>query len=376
MKLTILLRPQDDLVKLAKANVQEVLIGTKNLSRFGSFSNEEALAACAQAKKLGLNTVLLADALVSEREFKTFTDELISLADNFDAIRALDPGVMQFLFEHTQKPLHFVADTGNHNVVGLKRWESYFGARLTRLVLSIELSRESLTNIISTLKTPCELLVLGRILLFHSPRALLAPLAGPVADSAWLEAIGASEESPHKGFPLIENKQGTFMFLPKDFCLAEQVPELKEMGLGFIRFDPSHCDQDLAAAIAGMLTSEAPEEAKSAWPNNVIRGFYGVNKSDVLFKKLKNPLRAKANALAEVLDARKGEPVTVRVFHGAKLEVGMELQMITPEGKQKEFSIKWMRDLSDQEISHANEDMVVILPPLGSACCKALIFSC
>src|SRR5690606_27249455 len=124
------------------------------------------------------------------------------------AIRALDPGIMQFLFEATDKPLHFVADTGNHNLIGLKRWESYFDNRLERLVLSIELSRESLKTIIPSLKTPCELLVLGRILLFHSPRALLAPLAGPVADPAWLEAVGASEESPHKGFPLIENKQG------------------------------------------------------------------------------------------------------------------------------------------------------------------------
>src|SRR5690606_4501254 len=123
------------------------------------------------------------------------------------------------------------------------------GARLTRLVLSIELSKESLKNIVPALKTPCELLVLGRILLFHSPRALLAPLAGPVADPAWLEAVGASEESPHKGFPLLENKHGTFMFLPKDFCLAEQLPELKELGLEYMRFDPANCEQSLTSRL-------------------------------------------------------------------------------------------------------------------------------
>src|SRR5690606_27239421 len=120
------------------------------------------------------------------------------------------------------------------------------------------------------------------------------------------------------------------------------------------------------------LVSETPSLAKELWPNNVIRGFYGVNKSDVLFKKLKNPLRAKGNAIAEVLDARKGEPVTVRVFDGHKLNVGMSLEMITPEGKRKEFSIKWIRDLDGKEIESASENMIVTLPPLGSACAKAL----
>lgn len=372
MKLTVFLRPQDDLASLAAAGTSEVLIGTLEHSRIGGFTNDQALNAATQARELGMRTVLVADGMVSEREFKTFTASLSQLVDSFDAVRALDPGVMQFLFESTNKPLQFVADTGNHNLTGLQRWESYFGDRLERLVISIELSKESLKQIIPSLKTPCELLVLGRILLFHSPRALLAPLAGPVADSSWLEAVGASEESPHKGFPLIENKQGTFMFLPKDFCLAEQLPELREMGLAYMRLDPSQCDKELTTKLTSVLLSDDASSAKDLWPNAVIRGFYGVNKSDVLFKKLKNPLRAKDKAMAEVLDARKGEPVTVRILDGHKLQVGMDLEMITPEGKHKEFSLKWIRDLEGNEIDSATENMIVTVPGLGSACAKAL----
>lgn len=372
MKLTVFLRPQDDLQKLHDAGVSEVLIGTHEHSRFGNFTQQQAQASAKMAKQLGMRPILVADGLVSQREFDHFTTGLMTLLPSFEAVRALDPGVMQYLYEYSDKPLHFVADTGNHNLIGLKRWESYFGKRLERLVLSIELSRESLKNIIPALKTPCELLVLGRILLFHSPRALLAPLAGPVADSSWLEAVGASEESPHKGFPLLENKQGTFMFLPKDFCLAEQLPELREMGLSYMRFDPSLCDVDLAAKLATLLLSDEANAAKDLWPNAVIRGFYGVNKSDVLFKKLKNPLRAKEKAMAEVLDARKGEPVTVRVLDGHQLHVGMTLEMITPEGKRKEFSLKWIRDLEGNELETANENMIVTVPAVGSACAKAL----
>lgn len=373
MKLIVFLRPQDSLSELAQAGVSEVLIGSRSLSRLGAFKDEEIITVAKQAKELGLRAILLCDALVSESQFNSFTKLLDQVVPEFDAVRALDPGVMQYLFEKTSLPLHFVADTGNHNLAGLTRWENYFGARLERLVLSIELSKESLSTIIPKLKTPCELLVLGRILLFHSPRALLAPLSGPVADSGWMEAIGASEESPHKGFPLVENKQGSFMFLPKDFCLAEQINDLKAMGLNHMRFDPSSSEAGQAALIAAKLLSDSPEQAKDMWSGAVIRGFYGANKSDVLFKKLKNPSRDKKHALAEVMDARKGEPMTVRVLDGNSLELGMSLVMINPEGKRKPFTLTTIKDLEGVELTRAEEKTIVTLQPLGSACVKALL---
>jgi len=231
-----------------------------------------------------------------------------------------------------------------------------------------------LNHIIPKLKTPCELLVLGRILLFHSPRALLSPLSGEASDQSWIDAVGASEESPHKGFPLVENKQGSFMFLAKDFCLAEQLKDLRDMKLDFMRLDPTGCEPEVALKVVDDLLSDQPEKAKDSWPNLVIRGFYGVNKSDVLFKKLKNPSRDKTHAIAEVLDTRKGDPVTVRVLDGAKLHSGMKIEMVSPDGKKKQIELKWIRDLNGNNLEQANENMIVSLPPIGSATCKALIF--
>ncbi len=375
MKLTYFLRPKDNLNLLAAKGVSEVIIGTLDHSRLGEFNYTQAIEAAKLARSLGLKTVLLCDALVGQKEFNSFTRSLTEMRPFFDAARALDPGVMQFLFDKTDIALHFVADTGNHNLVGLKAWENYFGQRLERIVLSIELSKESLTHIIPKLETPCELLVLGRILLFHSPRALLSPLSGEASDQSWIDAIGASEESPHKGFPLIENKQGSFMFLAKDFCLAEQVKDLRDMNLDYIRLDPTGCEPEVALKVAGELLSDQSEMAKDSWPNLVIRGFYGVNKSDVLFKKLKNPSRDKTYALAEVLDARKGDPVTVRVLDGAKLELGMDVKMITPEGRVKEFTLKSLRDLEGRDISLASEESIVAFQSVSGACVKSLILA-
>jgi len=374
MKLTYFLRPKDNLKLLAKKGVSEVIIGTLDHSRLGEFNSQQAIEAAKLAKSLGLKTVLLCDALVGQREFDSFAKSLSEMTPFFDAARALDPGVMQFLFDHTDIALHFVADTGNHNLVGLKAWEDYFADRLERIVLSIELSKESLNHIIPKLKTPCELLVLGRILLFHSPRALLSPLSGEASDQSWIDAVGASEESPHKGCPLVENKQGSFMFLAKDFCLAEQLKDLRDMKLDFMRLDPTGCEPEVALKVVDDLLSDQPEKAKDSWPNLVIRGFYGVNKSDVLFKKLKNPSRDKTHAIAEVLDTRKGDPVTVRVLDGAKLHSGMKIEMVSPDGKKKQIELKWIRDLNGNNLEQANENMIVSLPPIGSATCKALIF--
>ncbi|MFX3675677.1 MAG: U32 family peptidase [bacterium] len=373
MKLTYFLRPTDDLEKLSRNGVAEVLIGSKQLSRLGAFDQEQMINAAKQAKKLSLKAVLLCDALVSERDFPAYQKRLEAVLPYFESARALDPGVMQFLFDKSSLKLQFVADTGNHNLPGLLAWENYFGDRLERLVLSIELSKESLSHIIPALKTPCELLVLGRILLFHSPRNLLSPLAGDVTQSDWIEATGASEESPHKGFPLVENLQGSFMFLAKDFCLAEQIDDLRAMELDYMRFDPTGCSNDLAYEISSILLSDSPKQAKELWPNPVIRGFYGVNKSDVLFKKLKNPSRDKTHALAEVLDVRKGEPMTVKVLDGSSLKLGLAVKMITPEGKIKEFSISSIKTLDGDALETAPERSIVTLQAVGSACVKALL---
>src|SRR5690606_28287579 len=148
--------------------------------------------------------------------------KLPELLDTFDALRVQDPGALEWSLKNTNKPLQFIAETGNHNFEALKGWVEYCGDRLERIALSIELSRPVLEEFVKKLKVPCELLVFGRILLFYSPRSLLSPLSPEkIAVNEELAALGESEESPHKGFPIVENRHGTFMFHIKEFCLLE-----------------------------------------------------------------------------------------------------------------------------------------------------------
>src|SRR5690606_4190698 len=131
-----------------------------------------------------------------------------------------------------------IAENGNHNLRALEGWIELASGRMERIVLSIELSKTVISEYVTKLKVPCELLGFGRILLFYTPRPLLSALVPQkVSQNEELAALGESEESPHKGFPIVENQHGTFMFHIKEFCLVEFAHELKEMGLSYFRID-------------------------------------------------------------------------------------------------------------------------------------------
>src|SRR5690606_1204270 len=130
------------------------------------------------------------------------------------------------------------------------------------------------------LSVPCELLGFGRILLFYTPRSLLGALAPEkLAMNGEIAALGESEESPHKGFPLVENQHGTFMFHIKEFCLLDFAQDLEKMGLSYFRVD-QRWDNSFLPEIA-TLTSNFDQEAflelKEKYSQDLMRGFYLVN---------------------------------------------------------------------------------------------------
>src|SRR5690606_27178764 len=95
---------------------------------------------------------------------------------------------------------------------------------------------------------------------------------------------------PHKGFPLIENQHGTFMFHIKEFCLVDYAQELKENGLSYFRIDQRFEEKKLRE-ITELVRKFSEEEFlkfKEEYSQDLMRGFYLVNKTDVLFPKLKN----------------------------------------------------------------------------------------
>lgn len=380
MKFTTFAQSLHDLNVIKAQAGCEVLLGHRDFSRFGKLTTPEFKSFAMRARELGLRIIFEWDILMTEDVFEKVVTLLPEFFTDFDALRVQDPGALEWALHHTHHPLQFVAENGNHNLPALQAWAQHAGQRLERIVLSIELSKDIIAHYLQQLKVPCELLVLGRILLFYSPRSLLAPLQGlKLSTNTELAAIGESEESPHKGFPILENRHGTFMFHIKEFCLIEYAHELRAMGLAFLRLDLRWEDISLLSHVVSLVqefTDEKFAAFKEAYSQDLMRGFYLVNKTDVLFPKLKNHRLQKreGNYLGEVLEAEKGCHLAILVKNPRGLSRGDKLEIIHPEGKKFLVDIFSLRNSCLQEVELIPEQQLAIIQFVGGVWAKSHVF--
>lgn len=375
MKVTTYAQTLHDLSLIKENGLEEVILGHKEFSRLGKLTDEDLKKLSTRAQELNLVRIFEWDILMTEKDFSPLAKKLPQYLDQFDEIRLQDPGALEFILTNTDKKIQWVTENGNHNLVGLKNWEIYIGERLTRLVLSIEIPKASLTDYLKELATPVEILGLGRILLFYTPRSLLSPLVKnsdePVTKSMLgeetLEALGESEESPHKGFPLIENRHGTFMFHIKEFCLLDYAQELSSLGLGYFRLDLRSTDLATylpqSISIIQNFSAESFDQFKQDYPQDLMKGFYLVNKTDILFPKLKNSrlVRKDEGYVGEILDVAKGEYAVIQLKGKVKLKVGDKLKFIHPEGKEYIVPVMWLKSSDLTEINEAHENQLVLM---------------
>ncbi|MFA6238685.1 MAG: U32 family peptidase [Bacteriovorax sp.] len=368
---------------MIEKNQLEIIVGTTELSRYSKTSTDEMLTILALARKNDLLVTLEWDALNQEDKFQNACRiiERLPLHD-FSAIRVQDPGAVEFI--KTRYPwlkMQVILENGNHNLVGLSKWSEYLGEQCERLILSNELSREMLKSYAKILKTPLEVLVLGRILLFYSPRKLLSPLEKTSIEEKTIEAFGTSEESPHSGFPLIENTHGTFMFNVKDLYLLDHLDELSEMEINHarvdLRFDESF---NYLENVLNLFSGKIAESELSIKKNHLrplIKGFYNINKTDVLFTKLKNKRtqRSDTNYIGEIVDVERDQQLALMIksdsFDRSQFH---EIKMITPEGKEKIVTLPWVKTSSGEEVQHASKNDLVLIPYTNGVTVKTQVY--
>ena len=380
MKLTTFAQTLNDLNLIKDQGLDHVILGHQDYSRFGKLKTEEFLEFSKRARELGLKVIFEWDILMTENTFLKLTADMPKFLDAFDSLRVQDPGALEWGFKHTTKPLQFIAENGNHNLIGLQGWIKHVEGRMERIVLSIEIPKTIIAEYVKVLGVPCELLGLGRILLFYTPRQLLSPLAeDKYSTNETISAVGESEESPHKGFPIVENRHGTFMFHIKDFCLVDYAHELKELGLSYFRVDLRWSEfaqlKELKALVSEF--NEASFEAfKELYPQDLMRGFYLVNKTDVLFPKLKNHRLQKREGdyIGEVIEAEKGSHLAIFVKNPKGLSKTDKLKIIHPKGEILEAIIYSLKNLSLEEVDHIPANQTALIQFVGGVWVKSHVF--
>jgi putative protease len=378
MNLTGFANNLHDLSLLKDSGISEVILGLREFSRFGRLDHDSFMKLAAHAKTLGMKVVFEWDILMTEEAFEDCAAKIHEYESYYDVLRVQDPGAYHWAIHRSEKPIHFIAESGNHNLEALKGWCEAGGKKLERIILSIELSRDSLKEYCEKLPVPCELLGLGRILLFYSPRSLLAPLnPEKIGVNEDIEALGESEESPHKGFPVLENRHGTFMFHIKEFCLIEYAQDLVSIGLSWLRIDQRFNEKNFTSEAVKIVKREAMfENFKAAYPQEIMRGFYHVNKSDVLFPKLKNMRLQKREGdfIGEVLEAEKGSHLAILVKNSRGLKLGDKFQIIHPKGQIFEGEIRSLRNVDLEEVSEIHQDDLAIIGFINGVWVKSQLF--
>lgn len=380
MKLTTFAQSMNDLSLIKDQGLDEVILGHQNFSRYGKLKTEEYLAFSKRAKELGLKVIFEWDILMTENTFEKLAQEILPLLDDFDSLRVQDPGALEWGFKNTTKPLQFIAENGNHNLPGLEGWIEHVQGRMERIALSIELPKNKIEEYCHTLKVPCELLGLGRILLFYTPRQLLSPLTeDKFSYHEEISAVGESEESPHKGFPIVENRHGTFMFHIKDFCLVDFAQDLKALGLGYFRIDLRFSDFAQLKEVKALVENFNENNYlafKEQYPQDLMRGFYLVNKTDILFPKLKNHrLQSReGDYIGEVLEAEKGSHLAIFVKNAKGLRKSDKLKIIHPKGEIFEALIYSLRNLSLEEVDYIEPNKTALIQFVGGVWVKSHVF--
>jgi putative protease len=362
----------------------EFIVEHVALSRFGKLNTIEVNHAAAKLKEHGFKVSLEWDILMSETVFSKKVDILNQIdLFHFDSIRAQDPGAIEYVIDKLECHISLILETGNHNLVGIQNWIDHCQGRVDRVILSVELDKKTLSHYSQSLALPIEFLALGRILIFYTPRNLLSALLPEddekkkvrLVSNDFLTATGESEESPHKGFPLVENTHGTFMFHIKRLNLLDSLNDLDNCGISIVRVDTRFEQDKNIDLILKTLETRDATEFKAAYDFDSIRGYFNINKTDVLFKKLKNSRlqRKDESYVGEVLETNKGNYMAIMI-RKTSLKIGDELKFITPEGKTMECKVYELKNSRGEEISESVKGELCLMNYFGSVWPKSQVY--
>jgi len=361
-----------DLERCVKApNLQEVLLEPLLLARQGKLSLETVEFIASEAAKRSLHPVLVWDILMTEQMFTEICQKITQVNLNiFSAIRVCDPGAAWWVKTHfPQLKIQLIVETGNHNFEALLGWCEVLSGSLERLILSIELPEQQLIEYCQKLPVGCEILGVGRILLFYSPRSLLAQhlSVNSSEEIRYIETTVASEETQNRPFPTLETVHGTLMFLDKDQFILDQLYSLEKAGLKTVRLDLRHLSQadNVAVNIDNICQQilENPTTLKTQWPKPIRAPFFKANRTTSIFHRMKSKAKLSEYrheiGLAEIVAV---ESKTAVIFYALQpFNFSQIHALILPTGEERELPEELeFRNLKGEVITKCDGEQILI----------------
>ena len=353
------------------ANLKEILLQPTLLARQGQLSKQQTHSLASTATKYGLNPVLVWDILMPEQTMKNICQQLsLWELSKFPTVRVCDPGAAWWLkTHHPNIALQLIVETGNHNLEALQGWCDIFSDSLERLILSIELPEKKLIEYCQKLPVGCEILGVGQILLFYSPRSLLSPhLLDPDSEKKLpLQTTVSSKDSNNRPFSTLETAHGTFMFLDKDQFILDKLEGLEQNGLHTVCLDLRHLGQngDVAVDIDKICTHilTDPVSLRKNWGKPTQSTFFKGNRTTSMFPRMKSKHKLvkyrKDVGLAEAVAGESGNYVvfqSLRPFAVTQIE-----KIIIPTGEEIEIPAEIvLRNLNGEIVESCDREQILI----------------
>jgi len=382
MKFNTYLDNKKTLKLIHNTSIREVILEHKALSRMGRLDTDSLLFLTDAALESGLSPVLQWDVLCTESNFKNCIKLLDDLPlSKFAAIRVQDIGAAEWVrHELPEIPIHFIAETGNHNLTGLLRWHEYFGQQLQRFALSSELPISKLKYFCRSLTVTCEIMAAGRILLFYTPRKLLGNYESSTNSFDFMEKILVPSDQPQRQFPTLENQHGTFMYHHKELFLLDFIPELQNINLQVLRLDFRHMEikSDWIKKIDKLLGSfdkQTVTSLKSKWPSKITHGFFRANRTDLAIDRIKNPHRKDhgETLVGFVVEAIKEQHLIM--LTRKSFQSGKSLLGITPEGRECIISTESIHTTDGQPVTEIESGNLYQVPHVKYVTAETLVYS-
>lgn len=377
MNFTSFLENFDQIKALSEVSVTEFILSSKELSRYGRLDEFQVKELALEVSKRGLKAILEWDILMTSEAFELACQNLSKYnLEEFYAVRVQDPGALFFLMEkYPSVKIQLNLETGNHNYRGIKGWVDLVGDQLDKIILSPELNHEKIKSYINSFKNykfSFELLGLGRVLLFYTPRNLLSNQVQRKGDL--LTAVGKSEETPHKGFNILENRHGTFMFNPKDLCLLDFKDEIASFGELNLRVDFRHFSSPQTISDFGGLSFD---DFKNKYLPKYTKGFFRVNKTKSVFSRLKNSklIRKDEDYIGQIMAVKKNNYLAIQIkAKNQEVKVGDILGYHTPDGKIKKHKIGFLRNSENLGVETGLDNQLVMVDHITGVSIKTNVY--
>lgn len=353
-----------------------------------NLDTEELAEAAFLARSIGKRFYVTVNAYARESDFKTLPAYLEYLQDiRVDGIIVSDPGVLLLARRHApQLPLHLSTQANTCNSSAIAFWES---SGVRRINVARELTFDELAAIRTRAQVELEVFVHGAMCISYSGRCLMSAfLNGRSANRGhctqpcrWTYHL-VEEKRPGEYFPIFEDKRGTAILNSKDLCLIEHLHKLTGIGIDAFKIEGRMKSALYLAAVVRAYRQTIdriwanPENytPDPAWIEDLKKVSHRPYTGGFLFEDLAafragvdssgkylqthtlagivrpDPVAATQGNTAENIN----QPYRVYLQCRTRLESGMELEFLHPDGKTSPHTLDAFQDLSGNELTVAH----------------------